>query len=370
MVSFIIILVSALLVAAAFVWVMAPFLLPMFLAVLLVVMFRPLQAYFLQKCKGHSRLAAGLTTTTIIVIVLAPLLVVLVKAAAEGYVLASTIDQEAIREASATKAGRLFDELRDSGAKYRINVPDNQELAKTISSTIEGWLAPAALRTTQFVWSALVGLAVMIVSLYFFLADGPAMVHTLMRLTPLDSRYEQQLVDEFDRVSRAVVLGTLSAAVGQGVLAGIAFFLCGMPSVFLLSVLTMLLSLVPVIGAAAVWAGAIAWLYWGQDRVVAAVLLGIWGFVASSIADYGIKPYVLHGQSNLHPLLALLSVLGGVETLGLIGIFVGPMVVAFLQALLNILRTELEAMDKRPLEPAKGWSDVAIKKAASENPPV
>ena len=130
MVSFIIILVCVLLVATAFVWVMAPFLLPMFLAVLLVVMFRPLQAYFLRKCKGHTRLAAGLTTTAIIVIVLAPLLVVLVKAAAEGYVLASTIDQNAIREASATKAGRLFDHLREFGDKYGIKIPDNQELAK------------------------------------------------------------------------------------------------------------------------------------------------------------------------------------------------------------------------------------------------
>ncbi len=72
------------------------------------------------------------------------------------------------------------------------------------------------------------------------------------------------------------------------------------------------------------------------------MLLGVWGFIAATIADYGIKPYILHGQSNLHPLLALLSVLGGVETLGLIGIFVGPMVVAFLQALLNILRTDLQ----------------------------
>jgi predicted PurR-regulated permease PerM len=199
----------------------------------------------------------------------------------------------------------------------------------------------------------------MIVSLYFFLADGPAMVHTLMRLTPLDSRYEQQLLDEFDRVSRAVVLGTLSAAVGQGVMAGIGFFFCGIPSVFLLSVLTMLFSMVPVVGGAVVWAGCIAWLYLGQDRLLAAVLLGVWGFIAASIADYGIKPYILHGQSNLHPLLALLSVLGGVETLGLIGIFVGPMVVAFLQALLNILRTELDAMEKRPLEPARSFSDPA-----------
>ncbi len=188
----------------------------------------------------------------------------------------------------------------------------------------------------------------MILSLYFFLVDGPAMVYAAMRLMPLDVRYEHQLLDEFDRVSRAVVLGTLSASAAQGLLAFPAFLLAGLPSVFLLTVMTMLLSLVPVVGAAAVWGGAAAWLYFYDDRLAAAIALIVWGTTVATVADYVVKPYVLHGHSNLHPLLALLSVLGGVETLGPIGIFVGPMVVAFLQALLNILRTEIEAMEPRP----------------------
>ena len=66
--------------------------------------------------------------------------------------------------------------------------------------------------------------------------------------------------------------------------------------------------------------------------------------------DNIIKPIVLHGQSKLHPLLALLSVLGGVAALGPIGIFVGPIAVAFLQAALTMLQTELDtisAADRR-----------------------
>ena len=65
-----------------------------------------------------------------------------------------------------------------------------------------------------------------------------------------------------------------------------------------------------------------------------------------STVDNIVKPLVLHGRSNLHPLLALLSVLGGMHALGVIGIFVGPMVVAFLQTLLNMLHNELHAMQK------------------------
>jgi predicted PurR-regulated permease PerM len=65
------------------------------------------------------------------------------------------------------------------------------------------------------------------------------------------------------------------------------------------------------------------------------------------MVDNLIKPLVLHGQSNLHPLLALLSVLGGVSALGPIGIIVGPMVVSFLQALLNMLHLELQDFDRQ-----------------------
>ncbi len=62
------------------------------------------------------------------------------------------------------------------------------------------------------------------------------------------------------------------------------------------------------------------------------------------MVDNVIKPYILHGQANLHPLLALLSVIGGVQVLGPIGILVGPMLVAFLQALINMLNKEIEHM--------------------------
>ena len=68
------------------------------------------------------------------------------------------------------------------------------------------------------------------------------------------------------------------------------------------------------------------------------------------MADNVIKPWILHGQSNLHPLLALLSVIGGVAVLGPIGILVGPMIVVFLQTSLKILRREMQLMESNTQE--------------------
>jgi predicted PurR-regulated permease PerM len=221
------------------------------------------------------------------------------------------------------------------------------QLRAEVLGHLESWWAPLALGTTQFLGSLVIGTVVMIVSLYFFLADGPGMVQALMRLSPLDERYEQQLVGEFDRVSRAVVVATLLSAFVQGLLAGAGFYLVGLEAVFLLTVLTMFLALIPFVGATAVWLPCSLYVFFYQGRPLAGVLLALYGGCVVSVADNIIKPIILHGQSNLHPLLALLSVLGGVRALGPIGIFVGPMAVAFLQALLNILNVELKNLEER-----------------------
>ena len=215
-----------------------------------------------------------------------------------------------------------------------------------VGSYLRGWLLSLTGQTTALLVRLLVGLAIMVLSIYYFFVDGPQMVRSIMRLSPLADRYEEELLAKFNSVSRSVVVATLLSAVVQGLLAGIGYFLAGAGSLFLLIILTTILALVPFVGAVAVWLPTALWIAFVENRTVAAVGLGIYGMLVISMADNVIKPYVLHGQSNMHPLLALLSVLGGVQVLGPIGILVGPMLVAFLHALLDILRQELLGDDK------------------------
>ena len=142
----------------------------------------------------------------------------------------------------------------------------------------------------------------MIFALYYFLADGPVMIHALVRLLPLDQRYTQQLVEQFANVTRAVVVATLLSAIIQGLLAGVGFYLAGFQSIFFLTVLATLLAMVPFIGPPLVWVPACLWLYFYEDRTTAAVLLAIYGTAVVSTVDNIVKPLVLHGRSNLHPL--------------------------------------------------------------------
>jgi len=453
--------------------VMGQFLLPMFLAVVMVVVFRPLHIWLTNRLNGRVRVAAGLTTATILLIVLLPLLAALAMAATQGISLARNLSQEKVladltelrkrfslempgketfqaidhylnaadsvdstletRTDARLQIAKLMVELRgvvdeamkspsseahQSDELFTIyaelmkqvepweslrfeasvdSIGDLQRLSlvrnsydkfkaslfgspwsyrlksmanpsptdiRRVRQQIDQWLGPMALSTTQFVGGflgrLLVGLGVMVISLYFFFADGPDMVRTVMRLSPLEDRYEREMLDEFDRISRAVVLATLLSAGAQGLLAGAGYFVAGLDSIVLLAFLTGLFAMVPFVGAAAVWLPCSLWLFLIEGRPMAACGLAVYGGLVVSMADNVIKPYILHGQSNMHPLMALLSVLGGVQVLGPIGIFVGPMIVAFLQALLNILQHELSELDQQAASSGESVIEAAL----------
>jgi predicted PurR-regulated permease PerM len=210
------------------------------------------------------------------------------------------------------------------------------------STYLRNYLVAVTGQTTAWVGRLLFGLSIMIIAMFYFFVDGPSMVKSLMRLSPLDDRHEQKLLQEFSNVSRAVVLATLLSALIQGILAGIGYFFAGVHPLIFLTILTTITALIPFVGAAAVWVPAAVWLAFVENRQGAGIGLAVYGFLVVSMADNLIKPLVLHGQSNIHPLVGLLSVLGGVQALGPIGILVGPMLVAFMQALLVMLRQELE----------------------------
>lgn len=220
------------------------------------------------------------------------------------------------------------------------------ELANAWGASVRSRLLELTGATGAFLVRVVIGTAIMIVSLFFFLYDGPSMVRNLMRLSPLDDAYEEELLIEFDRIVRAIVLALITSAVVQGLTAGLGYWVVGMPSLLFLILITTLCALIPFVGPAIVWLPVCIYLAVYEERFLAASGLAVWGVLAVGSVDNVAKTIVLHGQSSLHPLLALLSILGGVQALGPIGIVVGPLIVTLLQTLLGILQRELNTIDR------------------------
>lgn len=362
-ISFFVLLAIVLLIGVKFFQVMVLFIVPLFLAAVLVVIFKPVHLWILEKVGRRRRLAAIITTCIIVLIVLLPTLALALRAVSEGMELYSPFASAVVEgseeedeiapaldepedetDALDSFVAKVVKESNDLLKRFRLPQLKAETVQATIKSKLIGIATPLAVGGLQTLMSTLVGLAIMVISTYYFFADGPYMLIALMRMSPLDDAYERELLVKFADISRSVVVATLLSAVVQGVLAGIGFFFVGLDKIFFLSGITIFLAMIPFVGAAAVWVPVCAWLYFHDGRGMAALLLAAYCGGIVSMVDNVIKPYILHGQANLHPLLALLSVIGGVQVLGPIGILVGPMLVAFLQALVNMLNKEIEQM--------------------------
>lgn len=411
-ISFIVLVAIVLLVGTVFFQVMAHFIVPLFLAGVLLVIFQPLHRWILNRLPKFPRVAAMVTTVLILLAFLLPLVwlgwnayVELSRLRKPDNKATAAVDvtkDESKNDSSAPTASKPEDGSHAKPASPSENGAETKNAAtttetfdsedsgngedneltnrilviaghlrddltnatgyrvgdKTLVGLVKSGQSFAGAKLLSSVQSAigvLIGLAIMVIALYYFLADGPVMIDTMMELSPLDYRYEEELLERFSSVSRAVVVATLLTALIQGTLAGIGYYFA-LPSgtpIFLLTALTMVFSLVPFVGAAAVWVVVCLWLYQfgihtvdGQSVVgnpPAAIGLAIYCAIMVSGIDHLIKPLLLHGQSKLHPLLALLSIVGGIEVLGPVGILVGPMLVSFLQALLIMLRKELDS---------------------------
>lgn len=350
-VSFLVLIAAILLVGAVFFQVMAQFMVPLFLACVLLVMFQPVHEWILRHMPRFPRIAAFLTTVLIVLVVLLPIVLLGWNAVAECRKLLEPPEgQEQVSWSEQVKqvGGTLSNKIKE-WTGHEIDADDVQEKLGQSAEQISTWLGAWLLTGVQTVLGVLIGLAIMVIALYYFFADGPALVGGLMHFSPLEEEYERELLFKFGEISRAVVVATVLSAVVQGLLAGIGFYFA-LPSaapIFLLTAVTMILAMVPFIGAAGVWVPVCLYIalhgVGGEDgNWPLALGLGAYCGIIVSGSDNLIKPLVLHGQSNLHPLLALLSILGGVTVLGPVGILVGPMAVSFLQALLNIFHKELE----------------------------
>ncbi|NJO12561.1 MAG: AI-2E family transporter [Gammaproteobacteria bacterium] len=179
-----------------------------------------------------------------------------------------------------------------------------------------------------------IGFAIVLFLLFFFIRDGEAMHDRLVRLIPLREDRKLKLATFLGIVTRAVVFGTLLTAALQGALLGIGLAIIGVPSAVVLGVIGAMVSLLPVGGTALIWIPACLVLA-GQGRYGAAIFLALWGALLVGLVDNFLKPMLISGRAEVPTLAAFLGVLGGLAAFGAVGMFLGPVLLALTLALLR-----------------------------------
>lgn len=223
----------------------------------------------------------------------------------------------------------------------RTGVPEQQLKAEMVSRArgLSADVLQWAKSLVVGVGGIVVDVVIVLVILFFLLRDGARFRQKAGSLLPIAPERYQQLTDTITQSITANVYGVIAVAVAQGCLGLIGYAIAGLPSVLLWTLMTGVFSIVPVLGTACVWGSGCVYLLvtgsWGK-----AIFLLAYGVGVISMADNIVRPWVLSARVQLHWLVVFFSVLGGVRAFGIVGLFLGPIVVSVTMALLKMVQEE------------------------------
>lgn len=331
--AFVLLLVAG--ITLLFLMVIRPFIMAVLLAAIFAGLTYPLYRWIRNKLGGRQGLAA---TTTLLVLLLGvgvPLGGFLVLVANEAVQISRGAEewfQE--QEDVLTQARRWVERL-----PYADRVlPEEGEVAAQFRTVVErtgpmlmGTVAAATRGTLSF----FLQLFVLLYALFFFLVDGPAILRTILGYLPLGPEQEETLLERFVSVTRATLRGSLLIGVIQGALAGLAFWIAGVPGAAFWGTVMVVLSVIPALGAAVVWVPAVLYLF-VTGEMAAGVGLLIWCAIVVSTIDNFLRPRLVGRDARMSDLLILLSTLGGIVLFGAVGFIVGPIVAALFVTIWHI----------------------------------
>ena len=326
-------------VLVLFAFVVHRFVVPVILGFIISLVYRPVFLRLQKHLWNRTHLSAALSTLLVLLCVLLPLILLgifvvkdatsLVKvmtevsetkdaemstlmnipALANLYVAANKVTY-ITQEEFAARTRAVFTEISNSGAKFLRNQ------AASVPRKI-------------------ISIVFFLISFYFGLVDGPKFVGFWRANLPFSSKDISELFRHISRICSAVVLGALLAGIVQGTIIGLAYWIFGIPRAGLFAVLTAVFSFVPLVGCAPTSIGGILYLL-ANGRPAAAIGMGV-AFLMAGLSDNVVKPWVLKGKTELHPLLGLLSVLGGLRIFGLAGLFLGPVITVLMIVLVQLV---------------------------------
>jgi predicted PurR-regulated permease PerM len=315
------VLVTAL---AAVTWLLVEPLLPWLLATgFLAVALVPLQ----RRLEGRidPRLSAGLLVAVVVLTVVGPVVVGLDVLAERG----TTLVDGLLTTEEFTRISRLIE--RYTGLSVQVEPLVRQGIERV--TDVGGRRATSVLSAGL---DALVGFLLSTFVLYSLLVDRRSLLGWLRRATPLPPAVRDELFESTNEMVWAVLKGHVAVAVVQGAVAGVSLFLTGVPSPLLLTVVMMFLAIIPVVGVSPVLGGAVVYLFL-QGSVLSAAFVIVWGFTAVAVTDDYLRAWLIGGETEIHEATVFVGIAGGTYLLGVMGLFVGPILIGLLKVTIELL---------------------------------
>lgn len=336
-------LLAAALVALYLCWLMLqPFIEVLLWAVVLVIVFMPVHRRVRARV-GSPGWSAMLSCLLVVVVILVPLTLVALAITREMAHIAQGLQAKPGEAGAGGMAGILESPYVDRalnwvGQYVDLSQFNSQQFIADRLKSFGGTIAGRTLGLVGGVVGIVVEIFFVIFTMYYLFRDGERMREGVYNVLPLDDRRAHEIIDRTQEVISASVYGVLVIALIQGALGGLAFWALGLPSALLWGVVMVFLSMIPMAGAFVVWVPAALYLVITGDYVKA-IILTVWGALVIGSVDNFLRPKLVGEKTRLHELIIFFSVLGGLQVFGVIGLVLGPVVVAIAIALLDVLRS-------------------------------
>ena len=317
--------------------IVEPFLEPLAWSAVLAIFFFPLHEQFLKRAKPNS--AALISTLAVTLLLIAPALFVLVYTAREAIDATARV-QAALLDPDKALPSHAVEWMRHQLPQAWQSTDFSQPLRQG-AERIATFLAARFAGLVKNLFTFFVDLFILIFALFFMFRDGREIARGLSHLFPFDENIQEDMLRESRDLIYASVAVALVIAAMQGLLGGLAFTIAGISGPMFWGVLIAFFSLVPVVGSSLIWvpAGLVVGFsgHWGKALAILIICGGIAG-----LGDNVVRPLLLRNRTHLNQLMLFLGVLGGLQVFGLLGLVIGPTIVA---AAMGVFRVYAEHRD-------------------------
>lgn len=316
-----------------------PYLFAIVIAAIFAVVFDPLHKKVRRSIPKHESLAALATLLIVSTIVLVPLILYGIQLSDEVknfYGMAfGQMQGDGILVKLTEAVNNLISTLSPIGVHWPVfNVAETQVYMFQFLAWIRDHFGDIFSGLTKFFFNAMIFLF----SLYYFLRDGEMIRRRIVEISPFPRNQDEEIFAKLRQAIVSVVKGSMLVALIQGILTGLGFFIFGIPSALLWGGVAVIAALVPTVGTSLVIIPAVLYLFFIGSTSNAVWLL-LWGVVCVGLVDNVLGPKLVERGINIHPLLILLSALGGLAYFGAVGFLLGPIVLSFLFALFDIYQS-------------------------------
>ena len=182
--------------------------------------------------------------------------------------------------------------------------------------------------------------AVIVLFVFFFaLRDSDKLKSLVSDLSPLAEKHEKLLVQKFKVITDSIIYGQIVVGIAQGIVAGLGLLIFGVPHALILTILAILFSVIPIAGPGFVWVPVAVYLFSTSNFFVVIAFL-IYNLFLTSTIDNFLRPYIIAKRADLSQVVVLVGMIGGLFIFGILGIILGPLILAYFLTFLEAYRSK------------------------------